>query len=354
MAKPLSELHFSRRLPAPKLFGAHSVLIYDLRLLQAVPKFKTWVEKFPAAYGVRSGERLKDVAQLPGHLTKLIRLTEQLSPREMTLVVAGGGSVGDFGGFIASVLKRGVRLVHVPTTWLAAIDSSHGGKTALNVGASKNQVGTFYPANSIYLIRSILKSQTRVRAVDAMGELAKMVLIEGGALAEKFTLLSKKQKRVDLDDLAWRFLKNVIQAKYKVVARDPRELKGLRQVLNLGHTLGHILEAQMHMSHGAAVAQGLHFALNWSLRRKILSAEEFERAAQVLRVCKLKPRNQLSAYQARRPTMSQARTLLMRDKKRENEEHVTFIFLKRVGKPTRELVHNEALLREAQRQGWLR
>ena len=68
----------------------------------------------------------------------------------MSIAVLGGGSVGDFGGFVASIFKRGVRLVQIPSTWLAAIDSAHGGKTALNVEGVKNQIGTFYPAEKIY------------------------------------------------------------------------------------------------------------------------------------------------------------------------------------------------------------
>ncbi len=355
MAEPLSELHFTRNLPSPKLFGTDSLVIYDRKLLRAVPNFKKWVDRFPVVYGVQSGERLKDVAHFPGHMAKLIRATQHLSPRDMTIVVAGGGSVGDFGGFVASIFKRGVSLVHVPTTWLAAIDSSHGGKTALNVGAAKNQLGTFYSANSIYLVSSILKDQPRVRALDAMGELAKMLLIDGGAFAQRFVKhAEKKQQSVEVEDLAWRFLNEAVRAKYKVVKCDPREVKGHRQVLNLGHTLGHILEAQMQLPHGTAVGQGLYFALNWSRRRNYLSNSEFESAIRILEICQITPMNETKKYRAIRPSVRAARVLLSKDKKRQGRDRTTFIFLKRIGRPFRDAIRNEDLFEEAKLQGWLR
>src|SRR6185295_5151716 len=114
--------------------------------------FRNWLKKFPCRYGVKSGESLKDLEKFPGHCKAILQMTEKIETRPLQLIAVGGGSVGDFAGFVASTLKRGVPLIHVPSTWLAAIDSTHGGKTALNVAGIKNQIGTFKQAEKIIVV----------------------------------------------------------------------------------------------------------------------------------------------------------------------------------------------------------
>ena len=121
-------LLFTTELPRLKDLGEEFLLIYDDILPRKVPAFKKWAQQFSLQYPVKAGEALKSVEQFPAHIAKIIRLCENTSSRRLTVVVVGGGSVGDFGGFVASILKRGVKLVQIPSTWLAAIDSAHGGK----------------------------------------------------------------------------------------------------------------------------------------------------------------------------------------------------------------------------------
>ena len=113
--------------------------------------------------------------------------------------------------------------------------------------------------------------------MDALGELAKIAFIDGGPWVRTLELSKLHGSR-----LLWKFLKPAIQAKMKVVRKDPREEKGLRQVLNLGHTMGHVLEASLGLSHGAAVAQGLFFALEFSHQRRALKDASFERAMSLM------------------------------------------------------------------------
>src|SRR5690606_32869940 len=131
--------HFSKA--AKVADHRHSLVIYDQILARVSPQFRTWVNQFPFRYAVKSGETLKDLEAFAQHARKLSKIAEPLAPRQMTVVAVGGGSVGDFAGFFASIYKRGVSLIHVPSTWLAAVDSSHGGKTALNSFGAKNQFG---------------------------------------------------------------------------------------------------------------------------------------------------------------------------------------------------------------------
>ena len=310
-----------------------SVLIYDSILEK---KFSSELALFPNRFAVESGERLKSIESFAVFCERLSEASLDLPALKLTVVAIGGGSVGDFAGFFARVYKRGVRLVHVPSTWLAAIDSAHGGKTALNVGGVKNQIGTFYPADSVCLVRPLLESSGFERAEDAMGELAKIALIDGGSWVS-----SLEKTRLQGGELVWKFLKPAIESKMKIVKRDPFEAKGLRQVLNLGHTLGHVIESRRGLSHGAAVAQGLFFALEFSRAKGLLKSAEFDRAMSLMGVLGLAP------HPIAMP-VADVRQAFLADKKRAKEASVTFIFLTRVGRVERREVSIDELVRE----GW--
>ncbi|MCX7978645.1 MAG: hypothetical protein N2578_06535, partial [Bdellovibrionaceae bacterium] len=134
----------------PHISGQGAVLIYDRHLDSICPGF---IRKFPLRYAVSGGEGLKDAARFFAHMERLAKITAKADLPRPRIIAMGGGSVGDFSGFVASVWKRGTPLVHIPSTWLAAMDSAHGGKTALNLSGIKNQIGTFYSAESVHLIQ---------------------------------------------------------------------------------------------------------------------------------------------------------------------------------------------------------
>ena len=155
------------------------LVIYDRILLEKSAEFRKWLKDAPYAVGVDSGETLKSLSSFVQFVENLPPGVATLSRKNMEVWAVGGGSVGDFAGFFASVWKRGVKLVMVPSTWLSALDSAHGGKTGLNLQGAKNQIGTFYPASEVLLIRELLEEQPKERLSDAMGELAKIALIDG-------------------------------------------------------------------------------------------------------------------------------------------------------------------------------
>lgn len=321
------------------------LVIYDKRLTKNEAA-KKWLKDFVLTYPVTGGEGLKDIYTFSSHVQKIFKMVTPFSTRNLCVLSLGGGSVGDFSGFLASVLKRGVPLIHIPTTVLAAMDSAHGGKTGLNVGDIKNQIGSFYPADSIMIVRSLFDGLPPLQIQSAGGELAKMALLEGGKFFDRF----KETYNSDIDSL-WDFLPAAIEAKYKIVEKDPFEKSGERQLLNLGHSLGHALESYYGLAHGVAVGQGLIFALQWSEHQGYFKGASEEIIRLFVEKLKLqRPRE--FARQNRAMSRSKLTKYINEDKKMTDARHFNFIFLEDVGKPFRKVVTLESFLTETQRQGW--
>lgn len=256
-----SRLRYSKTWPRlTAVQKKNAVLIYDRRLTQQAAPL---IRQFKNSLAVTAGENLKSFAQAEKTIRRLLKRTQNLSRSEVQIVALGGGSVGDFAGFCASILRRGTPLIQIPSTWLSAVDSAHGGKTALNVAAVKNQVGTYWPAHEVWLIEKLLVAQPEARAIEARGEVYKSALIAGGSL---FRSVDRSDARNPNQQL-WKLLPRVIQAKMQIVRQDPLETQGLRHQLNLGHTVGHVLEAKNSLPHGIAVLLGLAFVIQWQQHR---------------------------------------------------------------------------------------
>lgn len=337
-----SRLRFHDEAPFFPEWKEDTLLIFDRRLSR-VPAAAAWLRRFERRYAVTAGEELKDLEAFPRHVAAISKLAAGLASRRMTIIVAGGGSVGDFGGFVASVYKRGVRLVHVPTTWLAALDSAHGGKTALNVAGTKNQIGTIYPAAEVHVVRAFLAGLGPERAAEGAGEVLKIALLTGCRLP-RFA----KTDLARLPDWLWQALKPAIKGKMSIVAKDPLEKTGIRHLLNLGHTVGHAFEVAVPLPHGLAVAYGTAFAAAFSRAEKICSDKAYERVighplwslylpSQLYVRC-------LSVPEAR------LRRALLADKKRTRGDFVRFIFLRDIGQPEIREVPVERILGEVRRQ----
>jgi len=314
----------------PKLNGQHSVLLYDARLEK---KHGAWIRKFPMRIQLQSGEKLKALSSFPAQMEKILALVQDVGRQDLQVVAFGGGSVGDFAGFVASVLRRGVRLVQVPSTWLAAMDSAHGGKTALNVGLYKNQIGTFYPAETVYLVREVLLLQPPERTAEAAGEYYKT-----------WFLTPRAAKLPAADRLTnqnlWGDLPRLVQTKWQVVRQDPYETKGRRILLNLGHTVGHVFEAALGLPHGVAVHMGLRFAIEWSKERGLWKSPELPEAQL--------PSAQTISQALRQ--ISQPAKWLLRDKKLTHKNKIQFVFLRKPGYPVVQTVKLQELVNEWKRQ----
>jgi len=178
--------------------------------------------------------------------------------RKSVIVAVGGGVVGDVAGFVAASLMRGVALIHVPTTVVAQVDSSIGGKTGVNLPEGKNLVGAFYPPRLVLTDPELLSTLPDREFRGGFAEVIKHAIIADAAM---FMMLEKDLENILRRDRATlgRLIPRNIQIKARVVSRDERE-SGLREILNLGHTFAHALESVTHYSryrHGEAVAWGM-------------------------------------------------------------------------------------------------
>jgi 3-dehydroquinate synthase len=184
--------------------------------------------------------------------------------RGAVIVALGGGVVGDLGGFVASIFLRGVAYVQVPTTLLAQVDSSVGGKTGVNLPAGKNLVGTFWQPRLVYVDVTALQTLSDRDRAAGLAEVVKHALI---ADAELLTLLERRAADARAGDpaLLAELVLRSCAIKARVVGDDERELTGARALLNFGHTVGHAIESASHKSHplrhGEAVALGMLAAL---------------------------------------------------------------------------------------------
>lgn len=172
-------------------------------------------------------------------------LLQRGAQKDDVVVAVGGGSVGDLVGFVASVYKRGVKLVHVPTTLVAQIDSAIGGKTALDLDGVKNAVGSFYVADTVIDV-GFLKTLPEKQWKNGQGELI------------KYRMLHPEIDVVFAQGDVENTVRSCAQYKQLVCERDPSD-KAERRILNFGHTVGHAMELCLGLSHGEAVANGLYY-----------------------------------------------------------------------------------------------
>jgi len=232
-----------------------------------------------AIHAVPASERSKSFAQLDDVLGFLER--ERLD-RGGIVIAVGGGTVGDLAGFAASIWQRGVRLVAVPTTLLAMVDSSIGGKTGVNGRRSKNAIGTFWQPSAVISDLAALETLPDPSYREAFAEVVKYAVAMDKGL---FDLLQRNTPRlVDRDlSLLERVVFRCVAAKALVVAKDERD-RGPRAILNYGHTAGHALEAAtgFRVSHGRAVAFGMRVAARIAVSMDLCSKRVAESQDELL------------------------------------------------------------------------
>ncbi|SHJ61904.1 3-dehydroquinate synthase [Anaerobranca californiensis DSM 14826] len=191
------------------------------------------------------------------------------------LLAIGGGAVGDLAAFFSSIYKRGIDFYNFPTTLIAQVDSAIGGKTALNFYGFKNQLGSFYLPKGIFVDPQVLKSLEEGDFYGGLGEVAKYALLE----QEFFDWLIENLDLVLVKDLVIleKMIDKSIKIKEKYVKGDIMDTKGQRIALNLGHTLGHLIENQPpdYLNHGLSVLIGLDFALHLSYKLQILNKNSY-------------------------------------------------------------------------------
>lgn len=219
----------------------------------------------PNIITVKSGEGSKSLSTLE---SLLLCMLENEFGRDDCVVAVGGGVVGDLAGFAASVYMRGIDFYNVPTTLLSQVDSSIGGKTAVNLGGVKNNVGSFKQPGAVLIDIDTLKTLSQRQLASGLAEAIKMSLTSDAALFDTFKRLSKEDIYDNIEEIIVRSL----LIKKDVVEKDEKE-SGLRKILNFGHTLGHGIEALEGMgglSHGECVALGMLPVSSENIRKDLV------------------------------------------------------------------------------------
>ncbi len=259
-----------------------------------------------------------------------ILLTKNFT-RNDCLISLGGGITGDVSGFAASLFKRGLKFVNIPTTLLAQVDSSIGGKTGVNSRHGKNLIGSFYQPSLVLSDTQFLKSLSKRQIICGYGEVLKHSLIDN----KKFFYFLDKNLQ-EILNLSSPFIEKAIyqscKIKKKIVEKDEKEI-GLRKVLNFGHTFGHAYEACLgysyKLNHGEAVILGMKTALNFSLSKNILSKSEHnliinhidnsDLSFSIKKYFSINDLNKILSF-------------MIKDKK-NNSAKINLVLLKKIGKP---------------------
>ena len=204
--------------------------------------------------------------------------------RKIFLVCLGGGTVGDVGGFAAAIYKRGIPYVQIPTTLLSQIDASIGGKTAIDLSQAKNILGSFYQPKAVFIDPVFLRTLTKKELKEGLAEAVKYGIIKDKSLF--YFLKNNYQKVLSLQSFAMlKVIETCVKIKAKVVEEDELEKKGIRTILNFGHTLAHAMEAASrykNISHGAAVSVGMLYAAYLSCSLGVCDCQEINKIKDIL------------------------------------------------------------------------
>jgi len=239
---------------------------------------------------ISDGEKYKSLSTAKYLYDELLK---KKADRTTTLIALGGGVIGDLTGFVAATYMRGLPLVHIPTTLLAQVDSSIGGKVAVDHPLAKNIIGSFYQPKAVYTDPEVLQTLSDKDIKNGIVEAIKISVIKSPTffkwLEKNISRLLKKHR-----DLLCELVKEAVSLKVDIVLKDPRE-RGLRKVLNFGHSIGHALEVEagyQDLSHGEAVALGMLIETKIARNRGICS-EEFE--GQIKQILSFLPSSLLSS-----------------------------------------------------------
>ena len=251
--------------------------------------------------------------------------------REDCLISMGGGITGDVSGFAASLFKRGLKFVNIPTTLLSQVDSSVGGKTGVNTKYGKNLIGSFYQPNLVISDTQFLKTLPKREIICGYGEILKHSLI---ANRKFFSFLNKNNRKIL--KLVSPFIEKTIsescKIKKKVVEKDENE-KGQRKILNFGHTFAHAYEATLgyskKLNHGEAVILGMKTALSFSLKNNLLSKSDYNSI--INHIYKVNLPSKIEKF-FKIKDLNKILSFMVKDKK-NNTDKINLVLLKRIGSP---------------------
>ena len=279
---------------APKAQDGQFLLITDENVAKYIlPQFQNHLE----THGIRLEIYTLPIGEKAKSWTNLEQICEWLiekgAERNDHIIALGGGVVGDITGFAAHIIKRGCNFIQIPTTLLAQVDSSVGGKTAINSKSGKNLIGAFHQPSLVLIDPMVLDSLPPREIAAGFAEVVKYGLIQDEVF---FNWCNAEADNFFTGDSATRIraIKTSVSAKAAIVAADEKERNGVRALLNLGHTFGHALEAETGFGdtllHGEAVAMGMILAFRYSESQGLCPAHQADKIAALLSKAKLPTR----------------------------------------------------------------
>ena len=216
----------------------------------------------------------------PGEKSKSIENYYKISlnlNNPTTLIAFGGGVVGDLTGFISSTYKRGINLIQIPTTLLAMVDSSIGGKNGINLSDKKNYLGTIYQPKEILIDIRFLNTLPKKEFINGVAEIIKYGAIKDDSLLDRL-----KKPLINSDKDLLDIIKKSIKIKTEIVHEDEKD-NNVRKLLNFGHTIGHALEIPNNLTHGEAIAIGMVYESKLALEKNLISKEKVNKIFKALK-----------------------------------------------------------------------
>ena len=257
------------------------VRIYNPLIKKNFPKDKYIIIK------VADGEKAKSK-------TSMFKTIENITKydglnKKIFIVCLGGGTIGDLGGFIASLYKRGIPYVQIPTTLLSQIDSSIGGKTAIDLPDAKNILGSFYQPRAVFIDPAFLATLTPQEIKQGMAEVIKYGIIKDKKFFDYLMTHYKNILNLKRNEIL-KVIGTCVKIKADIIKKDECEKKGIRTILNFGHTFGHALESALKykgITHGEAVSLGMLYAAKLSWLSGRCSIKEVTRISQIIKLFSL-------------------------------------------------------------------
>ena len=293
------------------------------KVLNSLPKKKVFFLYFSASEKNKNQKNVDKILSI---------LLSKNFNRNDCIIAIGGGITGDISGFAASIFKRGLKFVNIPTTLLSQVDSSIGGKTGINSKYGKNLIGSFYQPSLVISDINFLKSLPKREIICGYGEILKHAII---ADRNFFTFLNMNGSKIlNLKSpLIEKAIFKSCSIKKKIVEADEKEVS-IRRILNFGHTFAHAYEATLgysqKLNHGEAVILGIKTAIKFSLLNKILSIKDFDLIEGHLDKLNL-PRNINKLFSIK--NLNKILFFMKKDKK-NNTNKINLVLLKKIGSPT--------------------
>lgn len=237
-----------------------------------------------------NGIKAEMISFSPGETHKNLKTIEKLASkmakkgfnRKDAIIALGGGVVGDIGGFLASIYMRGISYIQIPTTLLAMADSSIGGKTGVDLAEGKNLIGTITQPEAVYIDMEFLEKLPKKQIRNGLAEIIKCAVIRDKKLFNFIEQNVEKIMALEAEELS-HSIKRATEIKHEIVEQDEKE-KGLRMILNYGHTYGHVLEklSGYKLLHGHAISIGMVLANKIAVEKNLLEKEEEKRIKNLL------------------------------------------------------------------------